>query len=69
MKNVYRLLLGRDPDPKGWACSLKDLKAGATKEDIIRNVLASEEAQRRGVRVIGINAHVPQGAPGDLLLD
>ena len=71
VKNVYRSLLGRDPDPLGLSNNLRTLKAGAaTREDIIRNILGSEEALRTSVRVIGINAHVPKGAdPGDLIVE
>jgi hypothetical protein len=71
VKNVYRLLLRRDPDPLGLSSNLRALNEGiATREAIIRNILGSEEALRIGVQVIGINAPIPQGNdPGSLIFE
>jgi glycosyltransferase involved in cell wall biosynthesis len=70
VKNIYRLLLRREPDSLGLSTNVCSLEEGATtREDIIRGLLGSEEALRVGVRVIGVDAYLPQRAePGALIL-
>ena len=66
--NLYRQLLRRDPDPGGLSGNMYALSRGALKQDIVLNILHSEEAARVGVSVIGLDAELPSGAsPGSLI--
>lgn len=47
VNNVYRVMLGRNPDPAGFAGLLYKLSIGVPRQDILREVSGSEEFHSR----------------------
>lgn len=54
VEELYFRLLHRSPDPDGFRSFLKQLKAGTPKAQLIRSMLASNEAQEKGAIVLGL---------------
>jgi glycosyltransferase involved in cell wall biosynthesis len=48
---IYRLVLGRPPDPNGASHYLDLLNRGTPRSEVVRALLHSEEARRRGLGV------------------
>ena len=46
---AYRIFLGRDPDPLGWAYYLKQIRAGDCKSSVIHQIITSPEGRGRVV--------------------
>ena len=49
VRGVYRMILGRDPDPKGFAERLLALRTGTPRATVVREIAVSEEAAARKV--------------------
>ena len=55
---VYRILLGRDPDPEGLAYYLKRLRRGKSKIAILAQIKSSKEARSIKANLPGMNAAI-----------
>lgn len=47
LRRCYRLLLGRDPDPRGWAVHLGAVRRGIGRDALLRSFLVSPEFRGR----------------------
>jgi glycosyltransferase involved in cell wall biosynthesis len=64
IENLYRKLLRREPDELAFTVPIAELIGPSPmKIQLIRNTLASEEAGRVGVKVIGLDVFLPADAP------
>lgn len=54
VRNAYRAVVHREPDPGGYAMFFGILNAGASKVDLLALLASSDEARRVGVRVHGL---------------
>ena len=54
LRAAYRRLLGRSPDPAGWAVFLSRLRSGVRRVEILGDIRYSPEGNRVGRAVIGL---------------
>ncbi len=68
VENLYRTILRREPDECAYTVDMQALVGDSPeKEQLIRQMLGSEEAGRVGVKVIGIDVELPAKAlPGSV---
>jgi hypothetical protein len=52
VRALYRALLLRDPDPRGFAAHVKQVQAGVPVEDLMRRFLASHEFAQKQTRFL-----------------
>ncbi|AYJ87116.1 DUF4214 domain-containing protein [Sphingomonas paeninsulae] len=52
--NCYHLILGREPDEEGFLHHLSMLQQGRSRLRIVRGMMRSSEARRRGARFAGL---------------